>query len=287
MGTSKGYGGAPSALVPSWIDDTASGAGSMSDADADTSAGSGAPGAQVDSQATVPVAAPDTSSAGGLGAAKGNFTRFVRTGDQDALRRAVSQYVRNGTGSARKASRRMGTSRAVGRQLLQFIRDITRDGPATALQRFNLGHLSGKPAADVFIELIESVCPPGGRVDEAIARQALLDTIVHLAESEIGTFEEMTADQLSEFFQEFVIRTIEGRVVADIGRHLVDTPESVDRVQGVLDQLHDFVAGCVRGHLGEHFDGLVEKSDQQVADLVEKIYEASFELVSATAGDVE
>ncbi|WP_343222515.1 Qat anti-phage system associated protein QatB [Lysobacter sp. ISL-50] len=195
--------------------------------------------------------------------------------------------MRNGTGSAGKAARRMGASRGVGKQLLQVIRDIDRDGAAIVLQRLNLGHLAGRPAAEVFVELLEGMCPPGGRVDEAIARQALLDSIADLAESDAGTFEEMTADQLSEFFQGFVIHTIEGRVIADIGKHVIDSPENVREVERILDQLHDFVAGCVRGHLARHFDGLTEKTDQQVAQVVESIYEASFELVSATAGDME
>ena len=285
MGTSKGYGGAPSGLVPSWIDDTFPG---------EAPASAGPPGGDADSNDVVPgpqpvisPAAPDTSSSGGLGGAKGNFTRFVRSGDSETLRRAVSQYVRNGTGSAGKAARRMGASRAVGKQLLQVIRDIDRDGAATVLQKLNLGHLAGRPAAEVFVELLEGMCPPGGRVDEAIARQALLDAIADLAESDVGSFEEMTAEQLSEFFQGFIIHTIEGRVIADIGKHVVNAPENVVQVEGILDQLHDFVVGCVHGHLGQHFDGLAEKTDQQVADIVEAIYQVSFELVSATTGDVQ
>lgn len=285
MGTSKGYGGAPSGLVPSWIDDTAPGAAPSP---------AGAPGAPEGGndggpgpQPVIPPTAPDTSSSGGLGGAKGNFTRFVRSGDSETLRRAVSQYVRNGTGSASKAARRMGASRGVGKQLLQVIRDIDRDGAATVLQKLNLGHLAGRPAAEVFVELLEGMCPPGGRVDEAIARQALLDAIADLAESDAGSFEEMTAGQLSEFFQGFIIHTIEGRVIADIGKHVVDAPENVVQVEGILDQLHDFVVGCVHGHLAQHFDGLAEKTDQQIADIVEAIYQASFELVSATAGDVQ
>lgn len=285
MGTSKGYGGAPSGLVPSWIDDTAPGAAGppLAAPGAPSGGNDGAPSPQP----AVPAAAPDTSSAGGLGAAKGNFTRFVRSGDSETLRRAVSQYVRNGTGSAGKAARRMGASRGVGKQLLQVIRDINRDGAATVLQRLNLGHLAGRPAAEVFVELLESMCPPGGRVDEAIARQALLDAIADLAESDAGNFEELTAGQLSEFFQGFIIHTIEGRVIADIGKHVIDSPENVAQVESILDQLHDFVVGCVHGHLGQHFDGLAEKTDQQVANVVESIYHASFELVSATAGDVQ
>ncbi|WP_343227239.1 Qat anti-phage system associated protein QatB [Pseudoxanthomonas sp. PXM01] len=199
----------------------------------------------------------------------------------------MSQYVRNGAGSAGKAAKRMGASRSVGKRLLQVIRDIDRVGAAEVLQKLNLTHLAGRPAAEVFIVLLEGMCPPGGRVDEAIARQALLDAVAHLAEIETGTFEEMTAQQLSEFFMDFVIRTIEGRVIADIGKHIVDAPESVVEVEGVMDQLHDFVAGCVHGHLSEHFDGISQKNDQEVSAIVETIYEASFELVSSTAGDLQ
>lgn len=284
MGTSKGYGGAPSGLVPSWVDDTSPGAAAPT---AVPGGGGGAAGTSPGVAPKVPAAVPDVSSAGRLSTAKGNFTRFVRSGDSDTLRRSISQYVRNGTGSARKAARRMGASRSAGTQLLQVIRDVNRQGAVATLQKLNLQHLSGRPAADVFVAMLETVCPPGGRIDEAIARQAMLDAIADLADAGGETFEQMTPEQLSEFFQDFVIYTIEGRVIADIGTHAIDFPETVDGVEQVQEQLHGFVTNCVRGHLGEHFDGLVEKTDEQVKETVERIYEAAFELVSAMAGDVE
>lgn len=284
MGTSKGYGGAPSGLVPSWVDDTAPGAAAPPAAPG--GGGDGAAGPPTVAP-TVPTALPDTSSAGRLSTAKGNFTRFVRGGDARTLRRAVSQYVRNGTGSSRNAAKRMGASRGVGTRLLQVIRDIDQQGAAAVLQKLNLQHLSGRPAADVFVAMLETICPPGGRIDEAIARQAMLDAISDLADAGAGTFEQLTNEQLSEFFQDFVINTIEGRVIADIGTHAIDLPETVEGVEHVQEQLHEFVSGCVRGHLGEHFDGLARKTDEQVKETVERIYVAAFDLVSAMAGDVE
>lgn len=285
MGTSKGYGGAPSGLVPSWVDDTAPGAAAPGGKPSDVDGGAASTPSAV--AAAVPAAAPDASSAGRLSSAKANFTRFVRGGDSDTLRRSISQYVRNGTGSSRKAAQRMGASRGVGARLLQVIRDVERDGTAAALQKLNLQHLAGKQAADVFVAMLEAVCPPGGRIDEAIARQAMLDAIVDLADAGAGAFEQLTQEQLSEFFQDFVIHTIEGRVVADIGTHAIDLPETVEGVEQVQEQLHDFVSGCVRGHLGEHFDGLAAKTDEQVKETVERIYEAAFDLVSALAGEAE
>lgn len=284
MGTSKPYGGAQSGLVPSWADDTAPGAASPGGGGAAPGA---SPGTSPGSPPKIPAAAPDTSAAGRLSAAKGNFTRFVRGGDPDRLRRSVAQYVRNGAGSSRNAARRMGASRGVGARLLQVIRDVDQQGAVAALQKLNLQHLAGRPAADVFLAMLETMCPPGGRIDEAIARQAMLDAISGLADDGVGTFDQMTGEQLSEFFQSFVINTIEGRVIADIGEHAIDLPETVDDVEHVLEQLHEFVSGCVRGRLGEHFDGLTQKSDEQVKETVERIYVAAFDLVSVMAGDVK
>lgn len=284
MGTSKGYGGSPDGLVPSWVDNTAPGAAAPSGSSGGVE---GDPNSPISSPPKIPVKAPDTSSAGALTGAKGNFTRFVRNGDSGALRRAVSQYVRNGAGSARKAARRMGASRGVGARMLQVIREINNQGANAALRRFSLDHLVGLPAVDVFLSLIETICPPGGRIDEAIARQALLDAIADLVEADVGNIDEMSTAQLSEFFLDFVIHTIEGRVIADIGTHAIDLPESEGSVEKIQEQLHDFIDGCVRGHLGQYLDGLAEKTDQQINDIVERIYEAAFELVSATAGDME
>lgn len=276
MGTSKIYGGPASGLVPTWIDDVSPGAGASPAKPPNDGSATPAP-------ATTQAPA---SSTGSLGSARSNFTRFVRSGDGAALRRAVSQYVRQGTGGSGGAARRMGTSRAVGSQLLGVIRDFQRDGIPATLQRFNLAGLAGKPATDVFIALTEAICPPGGRVDEAIARQAMLDTIADLAEQGVGEFGDLTPEQLREFFLGFVVHTIEGRIMADLGHRAIELPDSVAEVEAIQDQLHDFVDGSVRSHIGEVLNDQLPEADSAIGELVDRIYEASFDLVSATAGDV-
>ena len=77
----------------------------------------------------------------------------------------------------------MGSSRATAAGLLAVVRDFQRLGPDETLRRLNLSGLSGAPAADVFVAILEFVCPPGGAVDEAIARQAMLESIGDMAEA--------------------------------------------------------------------------------------------------------
>lgn len=286
MGTSKGYGGPSTGLVPSWVD-----APAPSLAPAAPAAVPGTPGApvpvlpgQTPPGPRAPLPRPDTFGGGGLGGARGSFSRFARTGSRSSLGSALSNYVRNGTGGAGRAARRMGASRVAGARLLGIVRDVQRLGAAETLRQLNLPGLAGRPAAEVFVALLEFVCPPGGAIDEAIARQAMLETIGDLAEAGIGDFGAMTPDQMQEFFLDFIARSIEGRVMADLGGRGVTIPDDVAAVESVQQQLHDFVTGCTRGELSGRLDGVEHLGDADIEAVVTQIYEAAFELV-ATAGE--
>jgi hypothetical protein len=286
MGTSKGYGGPSSGLVPSWVDDPAPGVAPAPAAPVPGTPGQPAsparPGAPAPTQPQIPTPPrPDTSGAGGLGGARGSFSRFARTGSRSALGSALSNYVRNGTGGAGRAARRMGSSRAAGARLLGVVRNFATIGPAETLRQLNLAGLAGRPAAEVFVGLLEFVCPPGGAVDEAIARQAMLETIGDMAEAGVGSFDTLTPDQMGEFFLDFVARSIEGRVMADLGGRGVTLPDSVAAVENAQAQLHDFVTGCTRGQLAGRLDGVERMSDRDIEVVVNQIYEAAFELVAA------
>jgi hypothetical protein len=108
-------------------------------------------------------------------------------------------------------------STGTGAGLLGVVRDFQRLGPAETLRQLNLPGLAGRPAADVFLAILDVVCPPGGAIDEAIARQAMLETIGDMAEAGVGDFGALSPAQLQDFFLDFVSRSIEGRVMADLG----------------------------------------------------------------------
>lgn len=280
MGTSKGYGGPSSGLVPSWVDDPAPGVAPASTPPAPAMAPANLPSLP-GTAAQGPAARPDVSGAGELGGARGSFSRFARTGSRSSLGGALSNYVRNGTGGAGRAARRMGSSRAAGARLLGVVRDFQTLGPAETLRQLNLPGLAGRPAPEVFLGLLEFVCPPGGAVDEAIARQAMLETIGDMAEAGVGSFDTLTADQMGEFFLDFVARSIEGRVMADLGGRGITLPDNVTAVENAQVQLHDFVTGCTRGQLARRLDGVDRMSDRDIEGAVNQIYEAAFELVAA------
>ncbi len=287
MGTSKCYGGPSKGLVPSWVDDPAPGAVPV--ITMPTPAVPGASGEQnpaPPNQTTPPTPSvsprPDIAAAGSLGSARGSFSHFAGTGSPSALGSALSSYVRRGTGGARRAARRMGASRAAGARLLGVVRDVQRFGAGEALRQcLNLPDLAGRPATEVFLALTDFICPPGGKVDEGIARQAMLGAIGDLAEEGLDSFDTLSSDQLQEFFLDFIVRSIEGRVMADIGGRGITMPNDVRAVERAQEQLHDFVAGCTRGVLAGRLDRVDSLTNRDIESKVDEIYEAAFELVAA------
>lgn len=274
MGTSKSYGGPGSGLVPSWVDDVVAPALPTSSSTSDEAV----PDQGVTPAHTVP-RVPDTVGTGTYTSARRMFSSFARTGSTSSLGGALRRHVAS-SGGSRKAASRMGAARGTGRRLLGFVRDALQLGVDEALRVRGLQQLAGQTAEAVFLGLIEVICPPGGPIDEAIARQALLDAIGDQVAAGMDDFESMSPDQLKEFFLDFVIRSIEGRVMSDIGAKGVILPDSVDEVIALQEQLHDFIAGSCRSHLAAELGAVEGLTDRQLDGKIDAIYEAAFGLIA-------
>jgi hypothetical protein len=174
----------------------------------------------------------------------------------------------------------MGASRAVAGRLLSIARDAQTFGAQQALQRFNLGALAGRPAADVFLSLMEVMCPPGGSISEAISRQAMLEAINHLAEAGATNFDQLTAGQWEEFVLDFVGCSIEEKLIGEIGAHLIELPTTIADVGALETQLHDFISGSVREALQDRLPNISSLTDATITVTVNAVYEAAFDYLS-------
>lgn len=181
----------------------------------------------------------------------------------------------------------MAASRDSGRRLLTIIRNVQQQGAAETLRQLNLAALAGQPAENFFVAIVEFLCPPGGALDESIAREAMFDTIRDLADAELGSFDQLTPAQLNELFVDFVARSIEGRVINDIGARGITLPADAAACENVAEVLHNFVSGCTREALIDRMGDLTALSDAQISGFVLDIYEAAFELVVITAENEE
>ena len=282
MGTSGTFGGSKSGLVPSWVDEPASIPVALPDGTGDSTQDSGTdgdggvaptPGAP---QPYPPMPAIPVSS--GLGAARGNLTRGARASDADAIRRGAGKYV-NASGGGRAAANRMSHSRAVAGGVAVLARSFANQGPTEALRRFDLDGMAGAPAEDVFVALTDMLCPAGGTIDEAIARDAMLETVAALAAVGVGNFDELSTDDLREFFIGVVSRSIEGKILNEVGTNAVSVPVDIAGVERMQNMLHDFVEGCVRNEFEAHGTDLGDLDGNAIDSFVLDLYAAALSLV--------
>lgn len=272
MGTSSSFGGAgpKTPLVPSWLNEPAP---------APTLLPVEAPKEQEQPPQTTPPELPPISSppqGDRFRASRANFTRYVKTGDTRSLRSAVSDYVRTGTGGSRGGASRMGSVRQAAGRLYGLVQDVRQSGTADTLRQLGLGDLVGKPATDGLARLTDAICPPGGPQDQAIAREAFVEAVVNLAADGVTDISALTADQWQSLFLDFITRSIEARIINDIGNKSVTMPTDVKAAQQVERGLHQLVEGCVKDAFAETLGKSETLRDNQIQAAMDSIYQVSF-----------
>ena len=248
MGTSGPRDPLTNVLVPTFVDDPPAqpaafppeegepgddGGGTDDGPETDLDVDGGDPG-----RAPYPNIPPATGST--LGGARGNLTRGTRTSDARAIMRGAGRYV-GASGGGAAVARSMRSSRMAAGGLAAVAKAFAERGPEEALRRFDLEALAGAPAEDVFVALTDALCPPGSSIEEAIARDAMLDTIAALAADGVGSFDGLTAEQLQEFFIGVVSRSIEGKFLNEVGTNTVHVPDNVGAVERGQRMLHEFI----------------------------------------------
>lgn len=288
MGTSGSFGGGKP-MVPSWVGDPAPGpAAPPQDPPQDGQDGTPNDGQGPDSAPPAPTPYPaiqPPAPGTNYGSARSDMTSGTKSGSSSSIHRGAGKYVA-ASGGGRAAARQLGSSRALAGGIASLASAISKDGPVAALQRFNLEGLAGAPAQDVFVALTDALCPPGGTIDEAVARDALLETIADLAANGIGNFDQLTQDDLQEVFIGVVSRSIEGRIFNEVGTNAIKLSPDIAAVERAQRMLHSFVVGCVRDRFQDSGQSVSSLDSAQIDGFVSDLYVASFDLIQ-TMGEAE
>ncbi len=227
MGTSASFGGTPNkaSLIPAFLDDSPTDTVASDSSPEDAANGDGP-----DAAAQADAAAAPTLR---FEAARRNFTAWVADGAEmpsapsvagsrrrsatgRGLRRSLGRYAREGLrGSANAAGRMRGASRAA-LGSIGVLRDIQTRGIEAALRDLNLGALIGRSTREIFAAIIDVVCSRVETIDDDIAKQALLDSLLSLSEEQIVDLAELNEVQISNFYALFICKAIERRYLVDV-----------------------------------------------------------------------
>lgn len=229
---------------------------------------------------------PTPGAADRFTTARRNFTRFAKSGGSDraSLGRALSGYVATASGGRRAAAQRMGSARATSVQLLGILSSSVASGARETLRALNLERLAGQPIEEVFLGLMDYVCPfDGGTVDEGIARDAFVETIADLAENGIVDLDGLTFDQMQTVFELYATHAIETRICNDIGAKALTVPTDAAAAAAVQRQLMDFVRRSVSDSLTQARDALQALMPDNISRIVTGIYEQAFGILQTLA----
>jgi hypothetical protein len=280
MGTSGSSSGPTpnTPLLPSWLDDGSNAA--PPDGEVELPADGSHPPNDSEPQLLPPI--PPAPPPDRFRAARRNFSIFATSGGRDhgALRRAVRDYVRSGTGGSGNATRRMGASRATARAVLGVLRDFQRDGFAATLTRLNLGALVGRPLDEVFISLTDVVCADGGSIDEGIARDAWLETVAELDILRIDDAATLSPEQMRDIFIAFIAHSIVGRLLQDIGANGFKFADDIASIEAFDAQLNSYIRGSVRDSFSGDF-AASRFSNETIREIVDQTYEDAWDLLVA------
>lgn len=280
MGTSTAYGGpgGGTPLVPSWL-------GSEGTDNPPTIPNGETPDPATSPSPTPPdrPAIPAPADPSRFTGARNNFTRFATSGGSDraSLGRAVSSYVSTSSGGARQAALRMGASRNAGARLLGFLSDAQARGAREALRSLNLEGLAGRPIDEVFTGLADYICPNVGTVDEGIAREAFVETIIELTTLGVTDLDSLTPEQMQTVFELYATHAIEARLCNDIGTKIITAPADPQSALRVQEQLRDFIRNGVSDALTAARAETPALTQDRVQSFVDMVYERAFGILQA------
>lgn len=277
MGTSSSFGGpkGSSPLVPSWLADSSS----ETNPGVDTQDPIQAP-----EQKPIP---PPPSDPNRFRPGRTKMTAFAKSNGSaiGLLAAAIGSAVAAGAGGARQARARVPASREAAVRLLGLVDQVSRGQEAEALHAFNLEELQGKPLEDVLERLVDVLCPEGGTIDEAIARDAFLETAVELLEAGHTDLETLCKEEPERFLEIFIAHSLEDRILNDIGSNVLTAPASPEKATEVERQIRDFIRGRVRDAIAGVQSNPEERTEARIREFVDEIYGASLEIFEALSAE--
>ncbi len=218
-----------------------------------------------------------------------HFNKFFKSGggDKGACSLAMGSYVRSGTGGAKAAAQKMGGSRVTAGKILHLFQSIKGAGLNETLKTLNLSHLSGKTPAEICSSLTEVICrnQEGGPIDESIARDSWVETIIALPNLGVSNLDDMTVEQMESIFIEFISHSIQGRVMQDIGAGTLKIADEIADVDNLTGQLHDYIRNSVKDSFSSNLENISTWNEKDIAKTVDQTYQETFSILQDRKGE--
>lgn len=264
MGTSRSFSGpGKSPLLPPWADDTAP----------PVPQGGGDP----DNQPRTPTPAPPVPKINtrALSNARSSFGGYA-SGSGGSLQQAYREYVRSYRG-AQNATQSTRAGRRSTTALGGFLSGVAQRGIEQTLRDFGLSHVVGRSPGEVVSAILNLISPAGNTTDEAIARQAELDTMGDLytrfeLDGGIENLNRMTEADVKDTLVLSVTNHIFQRFVHLVERGLQDGNVSPEQAVRAESDARQYIREKVRVDFGDRDVLRMDWKSPEAMTMIEQIF---------------
>ena len=228
------------------------------------------------------MAVPVPSNSDRFREARHNFTVFINSGGNNrrAFGRAVGSYVRKTAGGAGQAATRMKSERAASVRLGGILLNAGTHGIQEVIKKLDLANLANRSIPEIYVALVDVICPTDGNLDDSMARDAYLDAISEVAEMGLPDLEQPSSATIAIIMERFISNAIKNRIINAIAMKVIIMPLDVRAAQNIERQLKDFIQGAVSDVIARNGE-VLQADDMKVA--IDNLYEGSYAVLDALA----
>jgi hypothetical protein len=185
-------------------------------------------------------------TSGGWPNAKRTATLFAKQGGTGNVTpgQVVSAYLTALGGSA-AAARRAETGRAAAQRLGGFLATVANQGLDAALEQIGLAEVVGRDTTEVLEALVNRLAGPGGTLEEADARAAMMRVLQEELEDP-AAFDGLDQDGVGRIVESFLVEYIYERMLQEIGDRLENGAMTAEGAKKAEDDIRVYVVATVQ-----------------------------------------
>lgn len=205
-----------------------------------------------------------------LKSSKSQFTKFVRSDgiNKSHMKKAVSNYIRDGVKGYSNLSKRMGAEKAAALKLANILWVAQREGIKDALQNPYGIDLSRLGSKDLYKILIEEIARPGGNVDDSLVRESYVETLQELGDLLDEELESPSLEFSLIFLEMFIVNTIFNRIVRSVCAGIVKLASSPDKTSQIEKEIKDLISGKTSDAFEKYKNSLTAAKMQKTIEAI-------------------
>lgn len=181
-----------------------------------------------------------------------SFGRYLKGGDNAALRRALGHYARTSTGGSSVGPRRFGSVYTTGGDLYGILSSLGGDGAEAATQGLSKDSLTGQPLDVVCQRLSEALAPDNGDADRI--REAINEAMFEVLDEVDFDPNDLNEENIHRILAEYLSQTIFQEIVEEVGGSWANAPDE-NRTAEAESELLELIRVVVDKNLGSKLSG--------------------------------